>query len=90
MLREDVLNDLLEKLYGQDDADFIELAENFSNDRSDDGLTELIMRVFDFANVNPDPESWIKSLPQTYQIGTKDFTESAFFKENFCRCSLKN
>lgn len=81
LLREDVLNDLLEKLYGQDDADFIELAENFSNDRSDDGLTELIMRVFDFANVNPDPESWIKSLPQTYQIGTKDFTESAFFKE---------
>lgn len=40
------------------------------------------MRVFDFANVNPDPERWIKNLPQTYQIGTKDFTESAFFKEN--------
>lgn len=82
MLREEVLGDLLEKMYGSQDDDFIELAVSFSSDRSDDGLTSLITRVFDFASVNPDPEKWIENLPERYRMDGS-FSESSFYRDEY-------
>lgn len=42
LLKEDVWEDVREKLYGDKQKEFYELTENFSNDRNDEGLTKLI------------------------------------------------
>lgn len=79
LLREDVWSDLREELY-ETDNQFDQLTANFSNDRSDDGLTDLVMRLFDFANANPDPAAWLAQLPQAYELATDQPTASHFFQ----------
>ncbi|MCF6515412.1 helicase-exonuclease AddAB subunit AddA [Lactobacillus sp. S2-2] len=70
MLREQVWDDLRESLYANDENnEFAELTENFSNDRSDDGLTETIMKIYDFAQVNQNPTEWLDNLPDFYDVG---------------------
>lgn len=80
LLREDVWSDLREELY-ETDNQFDQLTANFSNDRSDDGLTDLVMRLFNFANANPDPAAWLEQLPQAYDLRTDQPTESQFFQQ---------
>ncbi len=55
-------------------------SEFFSNDRSDDGLTNLIFFFFyEFAKANPDPEAWINGLTQAYEVGDQ-LGESTLFQ----------
>lgn len=66
LLKEEVWEELRESYFDSSDQDFYRLAENFSNDRSDDGFTDLIMSLYDFAKANPDTIDWLNQLPQSY------------------------
>src|SRR5699024_3104578 len=67
LLKEEVWEELRESYYAAEDALFYQLVENFSNDRSDEGLTNLVMRLYLFAVANPDPEGWLAALPESYE-----------------------
>lgn len=69
LLKDEVWNDVREQLY-QDDEDgvFKRLVQNFSNDRSDDGLTDKVMQVFQFMGAKPNPSAWLKTLAEPYQV----------------------
>lgn len=68
LLKEDVWEVLREELYEKDQEDFYRLTANFSNDRSDDGLTRLIFSLYDFARSNPKPKAWLDSLGNAYEV----------------------
>lgn len=68
LLKEDVWDELREQFYGQEDPVFYRLTENFSSDRSDDGLTMLILALYEFARANPEPFTWLDSLLKNYQV----------------------
>lgn len=82
MLAEDVWSQVEEAKYAQNKPAFEQLSQNFSNDRSDDGLTDVVMEIFEYANVRPDPVTWVKKLPLAY-VWTKnvDFQQSSFFQQ---------
>ncbi|MGL4694446.1 helicase-exonuclease AddAB subunit AddA [Enterococcus larvae] len=80
LLKEDVWDDLRESLYEKEEESFYQLTSNFSNDRSDDGLTNLVFSLYDFAKANPDPEAWLNKLPEAYQIDG-DIGESSLYQE---------
>lgn len=65
LLKEDVWEEVREAHYADDPA-FYQLTANFSNDRNDDGLTDLIMSLYEFARANPDPEKWLTELAEVY------------------------
>jgi len=70
LLRDQVWQDVREDLYGSDeDGLFRQLTVNFSNDRNDDGLTELVNKVYFYANSKPNPTEWLAQLAQPYDIG---------------------
>ena len=53
-----------EDLYANDESGlFARLTENFSGDRSDDGLAELVQQTYTFANATPDPAAWLAAFP---------------------------
>ncbi|WP_281165562.1 helicase-exonuclease AddAB subunit AddA [Liquorilactobacillus sicerae] len=82
MLAEDVWAQVREKKYGQQRSAFEQLTQNFSNDRSDDGLSAVVMKVFEYANAQPQPVTWVKKLPAAYawpQNG--DFKQSSFYQK---------
>lgn len=67
LLKEEVWEELRESRYEAQDTAFYRLVENFSNDRSDEGVTDLVMSLYTFARANPNPEQWLQNLAKNYQ-----------------------
>ncbi len=80
LLKEDVWDELREELYEKDQLAFYQLTENFSNDRSDDGLTRLIFSLYDFARSNPSPKGWLASLAGAYDV-SEGLTASQIYQK---------
>ncbi len=80
LLKEDVWEELREELYEKDQEDFYRLTANFSNDRSDDGLTRLIFSLYDFARSNPNPKAWLDSLGKAYEV-TDSLAEAGIYQD---------
>lgn len=80
LLKEDVWDDLREKFYAENEEAFYQLTSNFSNDRSDDGLTRLIFSLYEFARANPDPKEWLAHLADSYTIKGQ-LGDSALFQD---------
>jgi len=68
--------------YSKNDDDFINLTGNFTNDRSDDGLKDVIFKTYDFAITNRDTETWLDGLVTKYQF-EDSFVTSDFYKVDF-------
>ena len=91
MLKENVWEEVREQYYteslnhenqGNDEiAGFIELADNFSNDRDDQGLTDIVLKAYESSRSNPDPEKWIADLDRKYRLGDQGLAASALFKD---------
>ncbi len=80
LLKEDVWDALREQFYAEDQESFYQLTGNFSNDRSDDGLTRLIFSLYEFARANPDPDEWLLHLADSYRV-TGQLGDSNLFQE---------
>ncbi|WP_261805597.1 helicase-exonuclease AddAB subunit AddA [Lapidilactobacillus luobeiensis] len=80
LLMEKVWGDLRDHHYDADDPDFFALADQFGNDRSDDGLTQTIFQLYYFAITRPETSQWLQRLPTDYQIETT-VDSSPFFQK---------
>lgn len=79
LLKEDVWDELRENFYEENQEIFYRLTENFSNDRSDSGLEDLILAMYDFARANPKPFAWLDGLVENYRV--KDLKESNLYRD---------
>lgn len=82
IMQEQAYDNLRDKYYAKDDADFLRLTDNFSNDRSDDGLKDVVFNLYNFAITNAETEAWLDKLINVYQF-EGSFAESDFYKESF-------
>ncbi|MBT9671333.1 helicase-exonuclease AddAB subunit AddA [Secundilactobacillus kimchicus] len=84
LLREEVWADVREQCYANDESGaFKRLVANFSNDRSDDGLTDLVEQVFFFMNAKPDPQAWLAELSQAYEVSDKGLLQTPLVVDHF-------
>ncbi|WP_077603289.1 helicase-exonuclease AddAB subunit AddA [Oceanobacillus sojae] len=77
MIKREVLDDLLEGWYddsNQEQEQFFEVVNRFSNDRSDRDVEELILKTANFAVQHPSPKKWLHQLTANYEI-EEDWTE---------------
>ena len=61
LLREEILDALLEDAFAGRNPAFLHLADAFSGIRGDRPLRDLILRCYDLADSEPWPEEWIRS-----------------------------
>lgn len=80
LLKEDVWNDLREMYYIEQTEAFYQLTANFSNDRNDDGLTDLVMSLYEFARANPNPKEWLRQLVTHYRA-TEAIEKSSLYQD---------
>lgn len=67
LLREDVLNELLEEKYGEEDCKrFVDFVECYASGKTDDGIKELIWEVYQAAMSHPYPEEWLSECLKCY------------------------
>ncbi len=77
LLKYDVLDDLFEEKYNNNDKDFLNLIEVYTDYRSDDKLKELILNIYKFIQSSPFPEKWIEEKVNQFKSDeNKDFSET--------------
>ncbi|GEK90670.1 helicase-exonuclease AddAB subunit AddA [Alkalibacterium kapii] len=81
LMKEDIWDELREELYGNEDKLFEELAAAYSSDKNDDGLTDLILSLYEFSRANPDPLKWLSELSRMYMVENNDLGQSFVFQE---------
>ncbi|MFO8068656.1 MAG: helicase-exonuclease AddAB subunit AddA [Alkalibacterium sp.] len=80
LMKEDVWDELREELYGKDDSLFERLATAYSSDKNDDGVTDLVLSLYEFSRANPDPLKWLSGLSQMYSVEDNDLGQSFVFQ----------
>ncbi len=75
LLRQDVLERVLERNYEAADEVFVSFADSYSTGRSDAGLCDMILKLYEFCRSYPWPKAWLASCAKGYEITE----ESGFF-----------
>lgn len=68
LLRQDVLEDVLEKAYLEADSQFIDFVESFAFGKSDKQLENLIIQLYDASRSYPNPTKWLQQCVEQYDI----------------------
>ena len=84
LLKQEVLEDLFEKKYEEENEDFTKLIHTYTSYRDDTPLKELILKIYNYIQSNPFPEKWLKEKVEMFQIENaleKDFATTPWGKE---------
>ncbi len=88
LLRRDVMKELLEDRYAAGEEDFLAFAETFAPGKTDDGIADLIFRVYEFSQSNPWPAEWLlESRREMTEIGNGEEETAwlSFLREDTAR-----
>lgn len=83
ILKQEVLEDLFENLYEEENEDFSKLVNTYTGYRGDEPLKEMILRIYKFMQSNPFPIKWLNEKIELFKINennSKDFSESIWGK----------
>lgn len=72
LLRADVMQEMLEDYYAQDDVQFERFVETYAQGKSDAGIEDYIMQVYTFSQSNPYPEQWLLTCRQELEVRDED------------------
>ncbi|MDY4079072.1 MAG: helicase-exonuclease AddAB subunit AddA, partial [Clostridium sp.] len=72
LLKNEILDDLFEEKYENDDINFLNLVEAYSNSKNDDKLKETVLDLFKFSMSGPWPEKWLKDKSEEFNINDID------------------
>ena len=67
LLRQDVLDELLEACYAEGTEEFLDFAERFGTGRNDRKIEEIILKLFEYSRSYPQPEKWLDSCVKAYE-----------------------
>lgn len=77
LLKEDVLDQILEYYYSLEDPQFFRLADIYGNAADDQGLRKIILSFYDLSLSHPWPQEWIRRLSTDIQRAPEeDFGET--------------
>ncbi|TXK90030.1 helicase-exonuclease AddAB subunit AddA, partial [Parageobacillus sp. SY1] len=69
LLKEEVMEELLEEEYGKADNElFFEVVDRYTGDRSDAELQEMILAIYEFSRSHPETYRWLDQLVAMYDI----------------------
>ncbi len=67
MLKNEVVNEILDRIYGECSAEYSALLQLFTDGRSDKNLVKSILSIYDFAMASPYPQRWINEHFSFYE-----------------------
>lgn len=81
LLRSEVLEELFEDKYENDDKDFLDLVEAYSDSKSDDKLKDIVLDLYKFSMSGPWPQKWLRDKSEEFNISTiEDLDKSSWMK----------
>ena len=76
LLKQEVLEDLFEQKYLENNQDFIDLLETYTNYHGDEALQELILSIYRFIQSIPYPEKWLEEKLELFSQSPKSGFET--------------
>jgi ATP-dependent helicase/nuclease subunit A len=67
LLKQQVMDELLEQRYQEEDADFNDLAMRFGGEKDDAPLRERILQIYEFAICRPGSDLWLDRAAAVFQ-----------------------
>lgn len=77
LLKADVVDEVLEEAYAEHSEDFISFVESYSSGKTDEGLSEMILRLYEFSSSAPWPEVWLDQIRGNYQVESWEDMENS-------------
>lgn len=72
IIQDEVIESLFDELSDKEDESFFLLSSQFNNDRNDENLKVMLLKIYELARSNPDMIQWLEELPQLYQWDEQD------------------
>lgn len=77
LLRQDVLEEVLENCYTAGEQSFLDCIESFAAGRDDKKIEEIILQLYEFSRSNPEPEKWLRQCVKSYEVNTMEAFEAS-------------
>lgn len=82
LLQSEVLEELFERKYEEEDNEFLELVEAYSSSKNDEKLKEIVLNLYKFAMSGPEPEEWLRAKSEELNItDIKDIDNSIWMEQ---------
>lgn len=65
------MQETFEEWYGKEGEEqeaFFRFVDSFSNDRNDQAVMDLVLKVYEFSRQHPDPDDWLDRLSGSYEV----------------------
>ena len=72
LLKEQVLEELLEENYAARSEEFLSFVEAYSYGKDDRAIGNMILKLFDYSISHPMPEQWLKNAQEALRIEEKE------------------
>jgi len=84
ILKQEVIEDLFEEKYENEDKDFEKLINTYTSYKDDTPLKELILKIYTYIQSNPFPEKWLNEKIEMFNLSDKldqDFAQTIWGKQ---------
>ena len=71
LLKQEVIDDIFEEKYLNDDKNFLKLINTYTTYRDDEPLKELILNIYRYIQSSPFPEEWLKEKVEMFNLKDK-------------------
>ena len=71
LLKQDTLDDLFEQKYEENNQEFLDLLETYTNYRKDEDLQKLVFSIYNFMQSSPSPDKWLQDKISTLEENCK-------------------
>ncbi len=84
LLKQEVIEDIFETKYEEENKDFTKLINTYTSYRDDTPLKELILKIYSYIQSNPFPSMWLNEKIEMFNLEGKldnDFSNTIWGKE---------
>jgi ATP-dependent helicase/nuclease subunit A len=85
LLQRDVLETLFEEKYEQGDKEFLQFVDCYGNERSDEALYDIVLKLYNYSCSQPFPRTWLESLPKHFNLAEDMAIEQTEWMPLVCR-----
>ncbi|MCD8048286.1 MAG: helicase-exonuclease AddAB subunit AddA [Clostridia bacterium] len=72
ILAQEVLDEVLEEFYAENDAAFCDLCDSVDSGKNDNNLRDMIKNLYGFASAFDEPEEWLDRAAANYTPGSEE------------------
>ena len=68
LLKQEVIEDVFERLYEEQDEEFEKLVNTYTEYRGDEALKEIVLNIYKFMQSSPFPNEWLEEQTEKYNL----------------------